>query len=58
MSANGMVWFNPSECMGSPYFKIVVETKVSAPSSACITLSSRPVNIVKNAMGRRRVKAR
>jgi hypothetical protein len=53
-----MVWFNPSECMGSPYFKIVVETKESAPSSTCKTLSSRPVKTIKNAMGRRRVKAR
>jgi hypothetical protein len=53
-----MVWFNPSECKGIPYFKIVVETKVSAPSSICKTLSSRPVNIVRKTMERRRVKAR
>jgi hypothetical protein len=43
--------------MGSPYFRIVVEIKVSAPSSICKTLSSRPVNMVKNAMGSSRVKA-
>ena len=52
-----MVLFKPSECIGNPYFNIVVEIKVSPPSSTCKTLSSRPVKIKTNTKGKRKVRA-
>jgi len=44
--------------MGNPYFNMVVEIKVSPPSSTCKTLSSRPIKINKNEKMRRKVIAR
>ena len=58
ISAKSMVLFKPSECMGNPYFNMVVEIKVSPPSSTCKTLSSRPIKINKNEKMRRKVIAR
>ena len=58
ISAKSMVLFKPSECMGNPYFNMVVEIKVSPPSSTCKTLSSKPVKINKNEKLRRKVIAR
>ena len=52
-----MVLFKPSECIGNPYFNIVVEIKVSPPSSTCKALSSRPVKIKTNTRGRRKIMA-
>ena len=57
MSAKSMVLFKPSECIGNPYFNIVVEIKVSPPSSTCKTLSSRPVKIKTNTKSKRKVRA-
>ena len=57
MSAKSMVLFKPSECIGNPYFNIVVEIKVSPPSSTCKTLSSRPVKIKTNTKGKSKVRA-
>ena len=58
ISAKSMVLFKPSECMGNPYFNMVVEIKVSPPSSTCKTLSSKPVKINKNPKARIKVMAR
>ena len=58
ISAKSMVLFKPSECMGNPYFNMVVEIKVSPPSSTCKTLSSKPVKIKKNEKLRRKVIAK
>ena len=58
ISAKSIVLFKPSECMGNPYFNMVLEIKVSPPSSTCKTLSSSPIKINKNEKLRRNVIAR